>query len=501
MSTVLRPIEQFEQGLRAARRVSTPLVGLRTSDPARTLARIERIAGSKAAIIQWDVVRGLTAFNQAGAKEIEKLVGDRDPASIGPVDALVLAASLPEDAVVVVSNSHRFWNDPQVAQAIWNLRDPFKANGNMLALLTTPGAVLPDELVQDVLVMDEPLPAADDLVGILEETLKAAEAPDLNGEESGRAVDALLGLAAFPAEQVLAMSLSKKRLNLEHVWERKRQLIEQTPGLTVWRGGETFDDVGGCANIKRFLNAVIHGEEAPRGIVFLDEIEKAFAGTGTDSSGVKTEMTGAILSWMQDRSADGALLIGPPGAAKSLIAKATGNTAMIPTIAFDLGAMQNALVGASGERLRGALKVVDAVTNGRSLWIATCNSIGTLPPELRRRFTLGTFFFDLPTAEERQAIWQIYLTKYGVTGDVPDDDGWTGAEIKECCRKAYRLKLTLKESAEFIVPVARSAADQIKALRQQASGKFISASCPGVYRYQEATSAGRSGRTFRDAEA
>src|SRR5579885_1973976 len=58
-------------------------------------------------------------------------------------------------------------------------------------------------------------------------------------------------------------------------------------------------------------------------------------------------------------------------------------------------AMQNAMVGASGERLRAALKVVDAVTNGRSLWIATCNSIGTLPPELRRRFTLGTFFFDL----------------------------------------------------------------------------------------------------------
>jgi hypothetical protein len=35
--------------------------------------------------------------------------------------------------------------------------------------------------------------------------------------------------------------------------------------------------------------------------VFLYEIEKAFAGTGTDLSGVKTELTGAILAWMQDR--------------------------------------------------------------------------------------------------------------------------------------------------------------------------------------------------------
>ncbi len=129
-------------------------------------------------------------------------------------------------------------------------------------------------------------------------------------------------------------------------------------------------------------------------VVFVDEIEKAFAGTGTDLSGVKTEMTGTMLSWMQDREADGVVLIGPAGTAKSAIAKATGNTAGIPTIAFDFGAMQNSLVGASGERLRAALQVVDAVSSGRSLWIATCNSIGVLPPELRRRFTLGTFFFD-----------------------------------------------------------------------------------------------------------
>jgi hypothetical protein len=63
-------------------------------------------------------------------------------------------------------------------------------------------------------------------------------------------------------------------------------------------------------NIKRFLKAVLTGREAPRVIVFVDEIEKAFAGTGTDMSGVKTEMTGTMLSWMQDRNADGTIFIG-----------------------------------------------------------------------------------------------------------------------------------------------------------------------------------------------
>src|SRR5881392_3626665 len=152
--------------------------------------------------------------------------------------------------------------------------------------------------------------------------------------------------------------------------------------------------------------------------------------------------------------------IGPPGGAKSATAKATGNTARIPTIAFDLAAMESSLVGASTERLRTALKIMDAVSQGRSLFIATCNSIVSLPPELRRRFTLGTFFFDLPSAEEREAIWKIYLAKWNIDGERPNDEGWTGAEIRECCRKAWRLNLSLKESAEYIVPVSRSAADQ-----------------------------------------
>jgi hypothetical protein len=331
---------------------------------------------------------------------------------------------------------------------------------------------------------------------IVRNTFEEAKLEPPSEADETREVDALLGLAAFPAEQVVAMSLSKRGLDHDQLWERKRQVIEQAPGLTVWRGGETFQDIGGCANIKRFLHAVLNGAEPPRVIVFCDEIEKAFAGTGTDLSGVTTEMTGTILSWMQNRDAEGSVLIGPPGTAKSMVAKATGNTAGIPTIAFDLSAMKNGIIGSSGERLRAALGIIDAVSGGHSLWLATCNSIASLPPELRRRFTLGTFFFDLPSPEEREAIWRIYTTKYQVAGCRPEDENWTGAEIRECCRKASRLRISLEESASYIVPVARSAAEQIDGLRQQSSGKYLSASHPGVYEYSRTTPAPR-GRAFR----
>jgi hypothetical protein len=59
--------------------------------------------------------------------------------------------------------------------------------------------------------------------------------------------------------------------------------------------------------------------------------------------------------------------------------------------------------------------------------------------------------------------------------------------------------MTLAQASRYIVAVSRSAAEQIKASRQMASGKFISASMPGVYRYEEQSAAvGR--RVMRDLD-
>jgi len=50
------------------------------------------------------------------------------------------------------------------------------------------------------------------------------------------------------------------------------------------------------------------------------------------------------------------------------VAKAAGATAEVPTVAFDLSAMQSSLVGGSGERLRSALQVVDAISQVMEQW-------------------------------------------------------------------------------------------------------------------------------------
>jgi len=304
-------MEEFTSAFQAARCVSTPVVAIRTADPASTTQFIiETLKQNRELppLLGWDLVRGLYAISRNSGDELARVLGERQAATIGPVDALFLAQQLWEDGLLLYSNAHRFWNDPGVMQGIWDLRDSSKATGRMLVLLAAPGATLPQELGQDVLILDEPLPSTTHLEQIVRETFNAASLSEPEHPAILKAVDALIGLAAFPAEQALAISLVKRQLNTEDLWERKRQIIEQTPGLSVWRGGETFEDIGGVQNVKDFLLAVLRGIEPPRVIVFIDEIEKAFAGTGTDLSGVKTEMTGTILTYMQDREVCGEYL-------------------------------------------------------------------------------------------------------------------------------------------------------------------------------------------------
>jgi hypothetical protein len=468
---------------------------IRTADPAATVASIvetsNQAKGDKPPMIRWDVVRGATGLNAPGEEALRSALAkvEMDQSSTtNPTDWLNIAKGLKGDSIVFLHNIHRQIEDPGPVQALWNLRDEFKKNRRTIIGLV-PGITLPPELAQDVLIIDEPLPTDTELGQIAKNIYAAASLPEPDDQTTEKIIDATLGLAAFPAEQSMAMSLTKDGMDIEELWSKKRSVVEQTPGLSVWRGGETFKDIGGCDNVKGFLKDVIAGNKSPRSIVFIDEIEKAI-GTGQDTSGVSQGMLGTLLTWMQDNSATGCIFIGPPGAAKSAIAKATGNEAGIPTISLDMGAMKASLVGESEQRFRNALKVVEAVSQKRSLFIATCNSIGILPPELRRRFTFGTFFFGLPTQEERNAIWSIYRSKYGISSEdsgVENDHGWTGAEIRQCCDLSYRLKRTLDECSRYIVPVSVSAADSIKRLEEQADGKFISASYPGLYRKDKPT--------------
>src|SRR5215472_13002085 len=298
---------------------------------------------------------------------------------------------LPTHSVMFMHNAHLFTGDAQqgsnaiIVQAIWNLRDSNKAEHRMLVMLA-PQMRTPLELSNDVLVIDEALPDEKQLKEIVETQCgharlgaieSKADFKDMSAADVSKAVDALSGLSAFAAEQTVAVSFEKNGdgvgLNLDTVWERKKQAIEETRGLKVWKDGETLDDVQGCDNIKNFARQIINGKMPPRVIVFIDEIEKAGVGNTGDTSGTNMDQEGVLLVKMQDAKAQGIICVGPPGSAKSMFSKAFGNSAGIPTIQMDMGAMKGSLVGQSEQYIRAAMKVIDAVSQGRALYVATCN--------------------------------------------------------------------------------------------------------------------------------
>src|SRR6202035_1945588 len=86
-----------------------------------------------------------------------------------------------------------------IIQGIWNLRDSFKAKGATLVVLTTSGALVPTELAQDMLVLDDPLPTAADLNKIVDQILTDAR----HGQSGGRHCCSKPGAHLCSAETLL----------------------------------------------------------------------------------------------------------------------------------------------------------------------------------------------------------------------------------------------------------------------------------------------------------
>jgi len=343
-----------------------------------------------------------------------------------------------------------------------------------------------------VIVLDEPLPTRAELGPIVDQIHTDAELAHPTGTERSKMLDAIVGLAPFTAEQVLALSLEGPKsptpgVQMDRLWARKCKAIEATDGLHVWKGGEPFADLRGIDNAKEFMQAFVDAD-AFGTVVYLDEMDKGLAGgmaAHSGDSGVAKDQVLTLLSYMEDTGSIGVMLAGLAGTGKSALAKATGQAAGKVTIAFDLGAMKGGTVGQSERQIRQALKVITATAEGRVLFVGTANNTSSFSPEIMRRFK-DQFFFDQPDDVGRAAIWPVYIQKFGLTpaqAAFPKgmDAQWTGAEIKHVCQRAALLKKTVVEVAKFLVPQAISQAQVIAEMRQAAAGRFLAANKPGFY--------------------
>lgn len=485
-----------------ARAVSTPFIAVKTFDPSSTVRSVRKSLTTEPPIASYDSIHGLKGLNTEGSTELAKMAALAEieiEASVDLPVALGIIEHANEDVIIFLHNPQLCWNsDNRVIQGIWNLRDPFKMSGNLLVMLIGAGDILPTELQQDVLVLDEPLPTREKLAAIVEDTFKDAAKVEkyaackdaCTPEVLKSACDALIGLPAFPAEQATAMCLDNLTgtLDVEMLWARKRSIVSQLPGLVFHQGKETLADMYGCESFKNFATSFMKGKHAPTVVLRTDEIEKQFAGNGTDSSGSTGKLLGEFLSWIEDNKVVCTLLLGVPGSSKSWSTYCIAGEFRKPLIKFDIAACEDKHVGEGGKNLRNAERTVDAISGGKVWLIATANSLRGLPPELISRFQVGgIFFFDAPDAEEREGILKLKIVKYNLDPNqvMPDTTSWSGRDLDGCARKSDLLGISLVEAGRFVVPLMTSHHEEMDALRRSASGRFLSASKAGVYEYTE----------------
>jgi SpoVK/Ycf46/Vps4 family AAA+-type ATPase len=239
-------------------------------------------------------------------------------------------------------------------------------------------------------------------------------------------------------------------------------------------------------------------------------------------------------------AAKGLLIIGIPGTGKSLTAKATAKVFGIPLLKLDAGRIFAGLVGQSESNLRSVIQTAEAIapcclwideiekgfsgtkssnstdggTSSRVFgsfisWmqekkapvfvVATANDVSQLPPEMLRKGRFDeVFFVDLPNQQEREAIWEIQVSKYG--RDSKDFDiiqlarateGLTGSEIEQVFVEALYLgfdgeleptDLDIAQVLVDFVPLSKLMAEQIASLRNWAKGRARTATSAVVER-------------------
>ena len=429
----------------------------------------------------WDIESGLTVPGQS-----EPDAGNNDPLSA--IRAVNAMATPEGTAIIVLQNFHRFIESAEIVQALSRQIVAGKQNRTIVIVLS-PIVKIPIELEKMFVVVEHVLPGREQLEEIARGiAVEDGELPE--GAELETVLDASAGLTRMEAENAFSLSLIRQeKITASAVWEMKTQMLKKSGLLSLHRGTEDFNSLGGLTALKAFCKRALlvpsrgNPNKRPRGV----------------------------------------LLLSPPGCGKSQFCKLLGKEAGRPVLILDVGSLMGSLVGQSEERTRQALRTVDAMApcvlmideiekafagmNGSGdsgvasrmfgtflSWlndhesdvfvVCTANDVSKLPPEFGRseRFD-GVFFLDLPSRDEKDAIWNIYLDRFDLDRDqrMPDDSSWTGAEIKACCRLATLLDLPLVQSAQNVVPVAVTAAESVERLRTWASGRCLSANKPGIY--------------------
>lgn len=444
-----------------------PAVLLQTLEPHRTEDELKNITGWQ--IARWDCLQGIRGLAP------QTFIHD---GLQNPVEAVQWLTST-KDTVLIAHGLSAFLDDPMVGQAVLNAIPVFKGYGNCLAVIA-PTSKLPLHLQPYFHLVEVKLPEEEALyrlqtelgsplnirpnrkaarlaTGLTEFQAETAYSLSLTkkGYFSSKTVTAAKTqmikksglLEIFPASDISEVGgldpLKEYVRNRAQAYvpdsslpKPKGILLVGVPGTGKSKTASAIAsmlqfplirlDIGALKNSlvgeseRRMREATKIIDAFGNCVLFLDELEKMFAGTktGTNDSGTTMGMFSHFLTWANEQK-----------------------TAFI---------------------------------------VATANNIKELPPEFLRagRFD-AIWFVDLPSRAEREEIIRIMNRKYGTSMplDWADDlNGYTGAEIEQIVRDS--LFDGLDAARHSLIPLSQTMKEDIEKLRQWARSRARIANTP-----------------------
>ena len=478
--------EEFELLLRAC----YPLIYIPTSEEERletAIAECSKTLPNRSVYI-WDFVDGYQDNpNNEGVGRRNRLQG------------LEFVEQLPNNigGIFILRDFQRFLEDVSISRKLRNLARTLKSQPKNIIIIA-PQVQIPDELSEVLTVLDFALPTGTEIKSEIQRLLGATGQPSSDSlvDELVRAAQ---GLSLERIRRVLTRCIaSHGRIepeDVELILEEKRQSIRQTQILDFYPATEQISDIGGLDNLKDWL--------LRRGGAFSEKAR---------SYGLPHPR--------------GLLLVGIQGTGKSLTAKAISHHWHLPLLRLDVGRLFGGLVGESESRTRQMISLAEALapcvlwideidkafagvegkgdggTTSRVFgtvitWlaekkspvfvVATANNIKALPPEMLRKGRFDEIFFvGLPSQGEREASFNVHLSRlrphnlktYEVKRLDYETPDFSGAEIQQTLIEAMHIGFSqnrdfstddILEAASQIIPLARTAQEEIEFLQQWAA--------------------------------
>ncbi|OIP42148.1 hypothetical protein AUJ95_02055 [Candidatus Desantisbacteria bacterium CG2_30_40_21] len=289
----------------------------------------------------WDVA----AFFQGVVNVSGSLPDAHDPKTV--LEA-INKANKDRSSVFLLKDFHACLDKQvQLIRQFRNLSQQLKYTQKSIVISSSTSHI-PDELKDDIFIVEFPSPTIKELEGILDRFAKNPQIKvDLTNLGREKILRSALGLSSNQAQRVFGKAIVAEikdaegrvtkpagildERSIDMITSEKKGIIRESGALEFYSPQETMSDVGGLEVLKGWLR----------------NREKAFSKEARDY-GLPAPK--------------GIALIGIPGTGKSLTAKMVAGLWHLPLVRLDVGALFGGLVGQSEENTRRALALVETIS-------------------------------------------------------------------------------------------------------------------------------------------